>query len=259
MPNRSRKWIFIRGLGRHSAHWGPFLDEFKKNFPHDEIEMMDLRGNGTMAHSSSYLSILENVRDLRSRSKMIQNGESVYLMTISLGSMVGTEWANRYPNEVLGLVTINTSDKGTASILHRMRPSNYLRVLAYFRMQKSPLEMELELLNTTTNHLADKEAWAEKAARFPPTSRLNFARQMAAAGTYEFPKHKPRTEVLLLCSDGDRLVHPECTKRIGEMWVTKPHIHPTAGHDIPMEDPQWVCDQIHHWFEALPEESEQAF
>jgi pimeloyl-[acyl-carrier protein] methyl ester esterase len=31
------------------------------------------------------------------------------------------------------------------------------------------------------------------------------------------------------------------------MWTLKPLVHPQAGHDLPLEDPQWVCDQLKNW------------
>lgn len=244
-----RKWIFIRGLARHSAHWGPFIPEFQKAFPQDEIETLDLRGNGHYAHSPSFLSIVENVRDLRSRSRFIQNGEHVFLMTISLGSMVAAEWARLYPDEIEGLVTINTSDKGTASFFERMKPANYLHVLKFLGKDKDKESLESEIMDITTNHFSEKHQWAQKFSKIPPTSKLNLVRQLVAAGTYEFPDHKPKTEVLILCSEKDKLCSVECSKRIAEMWTVKPHTHPTAGHDIPLDDPAWVVDQVKNWLQ----------
>lgn len=248
--SKSHQWIFLRGLGRNSVHWGPFVDEFQKCFPKDEVELLDLRGNGNLAHSPSYLSITENIRDLRARSRFIQQGSEVHLMTISLGSMVGVEWARTFPNEIAGLVTINTSDRGTAHFFERLRPANYLRLLKFLsRRDKDHKEIEAEILKTTTNLLPDRDHWAEIFAKSQPTSKVNFSRQLAAAGTYEFPQQKPKTEVLMLVSNGDRLVHPNCSKRIAEMWTLKVHEHPDAGHDLPIDDPHWICEQVRNWQE----------
>lgn len=252
MPHQSRKWIFIRGLGRHSVHWNPFLEVFKKNFPKDEVELLDLRGNGSLSHSPSCLSITENVRDLRSRSKFIHQGEEVHLMTISLGSMIGAEWAHRYPDEVSGIVMINTSDRGTSSAFERMRPAHFLKMLSYLQKKKNRIELEKEILRESGLAISEIDKWAEIFARTPATKSINLARQLLAAGTFELPDHKPRTEVLLLCSEGDRMVHPQCTKRIAEKWVLKAQVHPTAGHDLPTHDPTWVCSQIKNWFQTIP-------
>jgi pimeloyl-ACP methyl ester carboxylesterase len=247
MGTESRKWIFIRGLGRHALHWAPFADEFKTFFPNDEIEFLDLRGNGTLAHSPSFLNIPDNVRDLRSRSKLLKKYGSIHIMSISLGSMVGVEWARTFPQEIEGLVAINTSDRGSSSFYQRMRPQNYLGILQILARSPSNEDIENYILKMTVRNPEHKKAWAQEFAKTPPTTRTNFLRQLIAAGSYLFPDHKPKTEVLLLCSEGDQLVNPACTKNIAEMWTLKPHIHPTAGHDIPLEDPTWVCREIQNW------------
>lgn len=245
--NKGRSWIWIRGLGRHSLHWGPFLDRFKMHFPNDGIECLDLRGNGRLAHSPSYLSIADNVRDLRARSQFLKTQGPVYLLTISLGSMVGVEWAHQHPQEIAGLVTINTSDRGSSSFLQRMRPRNYLPLLKALAHSPQPLEVEKMILQLTAPHLTDLEAQAHTFAQAPRLSRGHFLRQLMAAGTYEFPKTKPKTEILLLCSQGDTFVHPDCTHQIAQMWTLKEHVHPSAGHDLPLEDPDWICQEIKNW------------
>ena len=133
-----------------------------------------------------------------------------------------------------------------------MRPSNYLKVLNFISKHTNPF-LEKEILDITTTNLKDenKEEWADNFAKIEPTSRMNLVRQLVAAGTYEFPKQKPRTEILLLSGAQDQLVNPSCTDRIGEMWTLKPHVNPKAGHDIPLEDPQWVCDQIRQWLGTM--------
>lgn len=247
MTETKRNWIFLRGLGRHSIHWGPFIDSFRKLFPEDSIELLDLRGTGRLAHSPSYLSISENVRDLRARSLTLPEKGSAHLLTISLGSMVGVEWAHRHPDEIKGLVTINTSDRGSSPFFDRMRPHNYLPLLKTLTTSSDPLKVEEKILDLTTRNLKTKTDWARTFAQAPLTNKSNFLRQLMAAGTYRFPEHKPRTEILMLCSQGDQLVNPRCTQMISEMWTLKPHTHPEAGHDLPLEAPDWVCEEISNW------------
>lgn len=247
-----RRWIFLRGLARHSGHWGPFLDHFKKTFPQDEIELLDLRGNGILAHSPSWLSIPDNVRDLRSRSQFVQAGHPVNLLTISLGSMIGVEWARLFPEEVESLVTINTSDKGTSRLYERMQPHN-LKTLVHIlgNTKTNPfIEKEIMHMTTTAEPEGGEGEWAKAFGTIMATSRTNFFRQLIAASRYRFPQQKPKTDILMLCSDGDRLVNPVCSKRIAQMWTLNPHVHPTSGHDIPLQEPQWVCDEIKHWIES---------
>lgn len=248
----TRNWIFLRGLGRHSAHWGHFIDEFQKRFPQDQIEMMDLRGNGEFAHSPSFTSIEDNVRDLRSRSRFLrEKGENLYLMAISMGAMVATEWAHQHPEEIAGLVLINTSDKGSSNFFERLRPANYQNFLNLLVARAHSIRLEKEILQITTNEIPNREQWAEKFAGLPVTLKSNWLKQLWAASSYRFPDHKPKTEVLLLASRKDRLVSSTCTENIAHMWALKPHMHPTAGHDLPLEDGAWICQEIQNWSSSL--------
>lgn len=244
-----RSWIFLRGLGRNSDHWGPFVDVFKKQFPHDDVELLDLRGNGTLAHSPSYLNIRDNVRDLRSRSLFVREGREINLLSISLGAMVAVEWAREYGDDVDELVLINTSERGTSKFWQRLQPKKYPRLLKILVSGKTSTDIEYEILKITT-HLADKQKWSQVFGQSPSTSRTNFTKQILAASLYEFPRHKPKTDVLILNSAKDELVSPVCSKNIADLWHLKIHTNQTAGHDLPLDAPDWICQQITSWQDA---------
>ena len=115
----------------------------------------------------------------------------------------------------------------------------------------SPLRREEEILKITVNDPARRGDWASVFAQAPETSSKNWVRQLRAAGTYHFPENKPKTEVLLLASRQDHLVNPVCTQNIAEMWGLTAHLHPTAGHDLPLEDGAWICDEIRKWLQGI--------
>jgi len=246
-----RSWIFLRGLGRNSDHWGPFLEIFKKQFPEDEIELLDLRGNGTLAHSPSYLDIKNNVRDLRARSKFVQEGREINLLSISMGAMVAVAWAHEYGDEVDELVLINTSERGTSKFWQRLQPKTYPRLAKILASGKTSEEIEFEILKMTSHlALADKKKWAQVFQNSPSTTRTNFMKQVIAASLYEFPRHKPKTDVLILNSAKDDLVSSSCSQNIADLWHLKIQTHPTAGHDLPLDAPEWICNEITRWQQA---------
>ena len=245
-----RNWIFLRGLARSSSHWGSFIEKFKQAFPDDEIELMDLRGNGSLAFSPSWISVEDNVRDLRSRSKFVSDGRQIHLMSISLGAMVATEWSRKFPEEIEGVILINTSDRGTASFFHRMRLRNVRHFLQILKNPENNLASEKQILEMTTS-MPGMEQWADIFSKLTPTSRSNFIRQLAAAARYRFPDHKPKTEVLILCGAKDKLVNPICSERIAKMWTLTAHCHPQGGHDLPLEAGAWVLDQTKAWLREM--------
>ncbi len=251
MSQPRRRWIFLRGLGRHSVHWGSFVLQFQNQFPDDEIELLDLRGNGQLAHSPSFLHISDNVRDLRARSQLLHNGQPVYLMAISMGAMVAIEWANLFPADIAGVVCINSSDKGTSAFYERLRPANYQAFFKLLTTRPTPLAIERRILQITTNHLQNIDNWAQKFAEHPLTTKSNWIRQILAASSYHFPEHKPRTEILLLGSVRDRLVSSHCTQNIAKQWAMNPHLHVSAGHDLPLEDGEWVCQEVQNWLAQI--------
>jgi pimeloyl-ACP methyl ester carboxylesterase len=243
---KKHSWIFLRGLGRNSDHWGPFVDRFKATFPDADVELLDLRGNGSLSHSPSYLSIEDNVRDLRARSRFLKEGRSVRLLSISLGAMVAVEWARQFADEIEEVVLINTSERGTSKFWQRLQPRNYPKFLTLWSLGQTSEKAEHEILRMTSQ-LADKKKWATVFSQSSVTKRGNFLRQLIAASRYEFPRQKPKTDVLILNSAKDRMVSPVCSQNIAELWHLKIHTHPEAGHDLPLDAPDWICEQISSW------------
>jgi len=59
--------------------------------------------------------------------------------------------------------------------------------------------------------------------------------------------------MLLLSSRGDRLVDARCTDALAAAWGLKPRVHPWAGHDLPLDDPDWTIRQVRQWLsESTP-------
>lgn len=237
-------WVLMRGLARHSAHWGPFRDLLVKRFPQDRFEFMDVRGNGTLNGQKSYLRISQSVDDLRLRCPFTAKGEKINLVAISMGGMMAVDWARRYPEEVQSVVCINTSDQGTSHFWDRLRPSSLKLLFKILLHNTDPVKREELSLDLITNLVKDKKKIAQEFSTLAVTSRENFFRQLFAASQFRFPKEKPPVPVLLLCSQGDRMVSSSCTVNIAAQWKMTPQIHPLAGHDLPLDDPQWLLDQI---------------
>lgn len=244
----SEPWVFIRGLARSSPHWGSFIDAFEKRFAGREVERLDLAGNGSEIARPSFTRIEDHLEDVRSRSRTLRESGRVSLCTISMGSMVAALWAYRYPGEIARMVLMNTSDRGHSRFYERMRPANYLTFLSMILHAKDPLERELRVLRMTSRmREPDFERLSRAHASIPQTTTLNFFRQIWAASRFRFPDPRPEAPCLFLAGEGDRLVSPVCTKRIAERWRAALALHPDAGHDLPLDAPAWVLDQIAKW------------
>jgi pimeloyl-ACP methyl ester carboxylesterase len=52
---------------------------------------------------------------------------------------------------------------------------------------------------------------------------------------------------LLLASQTDHLVNVICSTTLAQRWQCALHLHPSAGHDLPLDDGDWVITHIHRW------------
>jgi hypothetical protein len=55
------------------------------------------------------------------------------------------------------------------------------------------------------------------------------------------PDKKPTTWLLIR---GILLVSPECSKKLAKHWGLPVLWHDRAGHDLPLDDPDWLVAQI---------------
>jgi predicted alpha/beta hydrolase family esterase len=53
--------------------------------------------------------------------------------------------------------------------------------------------------------------------------------------------------LLVLASAADTLVDPRCSIRLAHAWDAELRTHPTAGHDLPLDDAEWVASEVGRW------------
>ena len=72
-----------------------------------------------------------------------------------------------------------------------------------------------------------------------------------AASRYRLSRELPPVPVLVLGSAKDRLVDPNCSIQLARQANLPLKMHPDAGHDLPLDDPQWVVKSIKEWLKEL--------
>ena len=248
-------WIFLRGLTRETAHWGHFPDDFRQASSAASVITLDLPGNGQLHQVASLLSIGALVDFCRVELAR-RNVEPPYcLLAMSLGAMVAAEWACQAPQEIAGCVLINTSFNDFSPFYRRLQPRNYAPLLRLALLPRTPAEMEKVILKLTSNRVAECEhviaGWALARVQ-QPVSTLNALRQLISALRYRARPAPPRAALLILCSEQDQLVHAECSLAIASRWNCLLAVHPSAGHDLPLDDPDWVIEQVRRLLDILP-------
>lgn len=249
------RWVFLRGLSRESAHWGSFPEVFRARVADcAAVVCPDLPGNGLRHNERSPAHIDALVDDLR--EQLTAHGERgpYCALGLSLGGMVAARWASRFPDELDALVLINTSARPFGRWPQRLRPSALPRLAAILRLGRQPEQREAEVWAlTSARRPADAAVLAEWAAhwRAHPVGTANVLRQLAAAARCSLPDAAPLVPILTLCSDGDRLVDPRCSRALAAAWRTALAVHPTAGHDLPLDAPEWVVQTVGDWQAGL--------
>lgn len=247
-------WVFLRGLTRASFHWLGFEQRFKQHFKLNEVIATDLAGNGLLHEEISNTNIDQAVEQIRSTiPEHILKTKKLGLFTISMGAMIGTRWAEMYPDEISHLVLVNSSFSSLSPFYRRLRVKNYPQLIKNF-VTTTPEKMEKFIMSTTSNF---EEKWKPHFAEIVkfheahPVSVANFIRQLKMAGKTDF-KIKPQAKVLILTAENDRLVHYSCSQDIARTWGADApiEVHPTAGHDLPLDAPEWILEMVEKRFKA---------
>ena len=250
------RWIFLRGLSREIRHWGTFAETWRDEMPAAETIALDLPGNGRLYQQDSP-STVEALAEA-CRAELIRRGvpPPYYLLAMSLGAMVAVAWAKRYPAEIAGCVLINTSLRPFSPFYQRLRPANYPTLLKLALFGGSAQTWEATILRLTSRLAVAPAASAKLLERWIayrqqcPVARRNVLRQLVAAARYRAPFAKPETRMLILASAQDALVNPRCSQALAHAWQTEIGVHPSAGHDLPLDDGRWVAQQVRRWLQG---------
>ena len=250
-------WVFLRGLVREQRHWEDFPHRFNEVFPSARVHLVDLPGNGDLYYRRSPLTVSAMVDAVRAELTTRNINGPISVLAISLGGMVAIDWMKRFPSEIQQAVIINTSLRGMGSFAERLIPENYWEIFKRITLNPTPLAREKTILAISSNLYRHKEALAYKwvsYAKERPVSEKNAIRQLLAATRYKAPKSCPHDRVLLLASKQDRLVSVRCSEKLAQAWQWPLRIHPIAGHDLPLDDSNWILQQISQW-KCLREET----
>ena len=243
-------WIFLRGLTREARHWGSFTAQFEATLGLAHVTTLDLPGSGEFHAQTSPLSV-EGMVAFARQQLLAQGIQPPYaLLAMSLGGMVATCWAQRYPQEIDRLALINTSMRPYSGITQRLRPGQWLPLLALAARWADADYAERSIHHITCNQAAQRDAdlmaWRH-IRRSTRVSSGNALRQLMAAARFACAPQTPRCPALVLSSRADRLVSPLCSTQLAAAWQVPHHIHPWAGHDLPHDDGLWVCEQVADW------------
>ena len=241
-------WILLRGLTRETRHWHGFPQQLLEALPEAQVLTLELPGNGELSAMTSPSSLEGMASHCRGELARLGVPPPYHLLAMSMGAMVATAWAAGHPEEIAALVLINTSFGAFSPVHQRFRLHAWgvlLRLLVTWSLARRE-----RLIFELTSRLVDPpdpvvEDWVA-IRRSRPVRPGNALRQLLASARFRAPSVPP-AKTLVLASAGDRLADPRCSMEIARRWSCAIALHPTAGHDLPLDDGKWVAQQVQAW------------
>jgi pimeloyl-ACP methyl ester carboxylesterase len=266
--DRPLNFVLLRGLFRESRHWEEFPAQLTQHFGGNVISL-NLPGTGSLYHLPTPIELNELVVYLHHQFLREQNGDEEgpwVLLGVSMGGMIGLKWAENFPEDFAGVVAINSSC-GSSSIRARLKPQTQLAIaklmwhevkekIASYRSEhyRQPKlekikERESIILRLTSHRSeAEVEERAQEFAEFAqqnPISLANFCRQLFLSS--RFRPNTIQIPVLILASAKDQICDFTCSEELARLYLAFFQLHPSAGHDLPIDDPAWVMQQLSDW------------
>jgi len=241
----------IRGLTRESGHWGDFLIYLREALPDANIHLLDLPGAGVHVTEKASSNAKKMVDFMRERALSdIQKQDSINIIcATSLAGMLATEWVLNHKNDFHGLIMINSSFRGICSMNERVNKAvrgDMLKILLTSNIEYR--ERLIIRVNSNKPELHDSltKEWS-KIQRERRMTRMNILRQTLAGMRYGTKGRKPEIPLLIIGSKADRMVLPSCIEKMHGFFGGKLVWHPTSGHGLPIDEPEWLSAVISDW------------
>lgn len=245
--------ILLRGLAREAAHWLDFPAQLQQALGDNcRIHLLDFPGCGKYIHNAALTSVAamtDHARREITIADMRARGESVYVIGISMGGMVALDWAQRFPQDLNGIVLINSS-AGDQPFWWRLRPGAWLTMI-HALMSDNNIR-EAQVLKIVSNNIADyaqhTNQWLSIQQQHPVT-RATIMAMLRAAAQFR-PQSTCAVDGLVLASKCDRMVSVRASQALAAGFNWPLQLHPSAGHDLAMDDPYWLTDKLSQWLKT---------
>ena len=235
--------VLLRGLTRESRHWG-LVPEMIQQKTGRKVITPDLPGFGEEENAIPPHSIRQAMEMVRQKAGF---QGPIDIVGLSLGGMIVYEWLRHYPGELNSFVLINSSFGSCSPFYKRLRWQIY-RDIVELTLIQVPRERERKILEIVANNAERREEvfldWV-KIAQERAWKPVHILKQLASAAIYR-PPIAPVSGVpgLVISALGDRLMDPSCPKKMAELLKLPMVSHPWAGHDLGVDDPQWLVDRL---------------
>lgn len=265
-----RDWLLIRGLGREAAHWGPFPEALVAALPAgSRVHALDNPGVGSERAAKAPLTLRATSADLLRRWEALRAAQGMTepwgVVGISMGGMLALDMAaldmaagadaaraggEAARSGLAAVCVVNSSGAKGTTLRQRLTPraaGAMLRCLLLPRHAREAAMLRVTVRDEAcvAQLLPSFQALAE--AR--PLPFRTFMAQLAACSRWRAPT-AVSVPVLFVNSLGDELCAPDCSVALAQSLRAPLRSHPSAGHDLPAEDPAWLASTVRAWVDA---------
>lgn len=238
-----RHWVLLRGLSREREHWGRFGRRCHQELGW-QCTFLDLPGFGDQHKLTSPPTIAE-IRQQVAQRLDAPSDSALGLIALSLGGMVALDWLAAEPQRFQAAVLINSSSR-LSPWYQRLQPDQLWRVLTALgsgNIEKQERAI-LKMVSNRYPELGEEtlSRWIAIRQRHPIT-KANTLRQLFAASRFRPPATLPLSP-LFIASYSDRMVSWKCSARLAQRYGGELMAHPRAGHDLPLDDGDWLIERL---------------
>lgn len=242
--------ILLPGLWQSSQFWHSFPDILSRRIPHAKLETPDLPGFGTRVLETAFVSMDEYIEDLRSQNWFRESGGPCLLIGQSIGAMIALKWQHAFPDDVLGCVLINISDRSYTWPFDRINWKAMGPLFFHWGLPSSMLSKEQIRLKYTSNLENFRASIIHQRVTWNlnhPPKTTNIWRQASATIFFNSKNIKGLRPILYINSLNDHWMSPECSDQIASRIPGKRLYHASAGHDLALDEPAWLALMIDRW------------
>jgi pimeloyl-ACP methyl ester carboxylesterase len=252
----SHYYFFIRGLIRSQFHWHQFPAHFDHITQQQSLNstsvFFDIPGNGHRHQEATPFSIADMADDINKQIHhylTIHNIDSsanahsqIHLVGISMGGMIAADLISKSNVDFASVHIINSSFANLSPFWQRMKLPGVINLMANIWQTGTRERTILKWTSNTPSSLDLAPQWIKEAEEHPLSLRNAFA-QLWAASHY-FVDSKAHGNSIVYCSKEDRLVSWTCSEKLARYWQVPLECHLEAGHDLPLDNPQWLAEKI---------------
>ncbi|MFM2485935.1 alpha/beta fold hydrolase [Celerinatantimonas yamalensis] len=225
--------VLIRGMLGECRYWEYFKQLVEQRLQRP-VFLLSLAKSGTSLEPLSLVTLIEQHRE--QLCQLTGQGDC-HLVSLSLGASVALCWQQMYPDEVKSCTLINPL---VTVKQRRWQPLLWWLLFKIMVFSRWPGDQQTRWLHRLS-------AWPSLHSQLATSETHSIDFKALTQHLYEMPIAEPMVPLQLLVSRHDKWISSEVSYQLADIWQAPLFPHLSAGHDLPLDDPRWVCEKLTDW------------